>query len=66
MAQLRQAIGILPAGALGVSLFYHLTRELREGGPNRPFVLKNPPPGAVAADERGTVLLDLARLPPAD
>jgi ketopantoate reductase len=30
MAQLRQAIGILPAGALGVSLFYHLTRELRE------------------------------------
>ncbi len=30
MAQLRQAIGILPAGALGVSLFYHLTRELQE------------------------------------
>ena len=27
---LRQGIGILPAGALGVSLFYHLTRELRE------------------------------------
>lgn len=27
---LREGIGILPAGALGVSLFYHLTRELRE------------------------------------
>src|SRR5829696_3646937 len=30
MPPLRQgAIGILPAGALGVSLFYHLTAELR-------------------------------------
>ena len=30
MPELRQGIGILPAGALGVSLFYHLTRQLRE------------------------------------
>src|SRR5687768_10934234 len=30
MPPLREgAIGILPAGALGVSLFYHLTRQLR-------------------------------------
>lgn len=30
MPGLRQGVGILPAGALGVSLFYHLTRQLQE------------------------------------
>jgi hypothetical protein len=50
-------------GDPGVAHLTHLTGSLRELGPGRPFVLKNPPPGTVAADERGTVLLDLARLP---
>jgi len=45
---LQQAIGILPAGALGVSLFYHLTRELREIRGDAYFVTRT---GSVSAKE---------------
>jgi hypothetical protein len=69
--RLRQAIGILPAGALGVSLFYHLTRELREIRGDVYFIARTGSASAKelsherklrVADEKGTHEIDAAEL----
>jgi len=57
MAQLRQAIGILPAGALGVSLFYHLTRELREIGGDVYFIARTGSASAKVLNEQHTLCI---------
>ena len=75
MAQLRQAIGILPAGALGVSLFYHLTRELREVRGDVYFIARTGSASAKElsrertlriADDKGTHEIDARELLKAD
>src|SRR5687768_4222880 len=75
MAQLRQAIGILPAGALGVSLFYHLTRELREIRGDVYFIARTGSASARElsrertlriADDKGTHQIDARELLKAD
>jgi hypothetical protein len=49
MPPLREgAIGILPAGALGVSLFYHLTRQLSDPGEAVWFVARQGSPSSHA------------------
>ena len=60
-------IGILPAGALGVSLFYHLTRELAENDGSVFFLERGCSHSAQALREKGEITVatgnEIRRLP---
>jgi hypothetical protein len=68
---LREGIGLLPAGALGVSLFYHLTRELQEIRGDVYFIARTGSASAKElsrehtlriADDQGTHAIDATEL----
>jgi len=60
-APLPETVGILPPGALGVSLFYHLTRQLRDIDPNIFFLERHGSTTFAGMRERGELLIADAR-----
>src|SRR5215213_7296266 len=51
-------IGILPAGALGVSLFYHLTNELKNNDGKVFFVERSGSNSTAEIKERGSLTIE--------